>query len=70
MERSVPPDLDMHVILDNDATHEHPTAKRWLTIAQYIDRRNDKPTSFVWTATVQQILKKVGRANAMLETLH
>ena len=116
MERSVPPDLDMHVILDNYATHKHPTVKRWLArhkrvhfhftptsaswlnlverffgelterqirrfavtsvdqliaaITQYIDRRNEQPTPFVWTATVQQILKKVGRANATLATLH
>jgi transposase len=116
MERSVSPDLDMHVILDNYATHKHPTVKRWLTrhkrvhfhftptsaswlnlverffgelterqirrcavtsvdqliaaITQYIDRRNEQPTPFVWTATVQQILKKVDRANATLATLH
>jgi len=29
-------------------------------IRQYIDRHNEHPTPFVWTATVQQILKKVG----------
>ena len=39
-------------------------------ITHYIDRRNEHPTPFVWTATVQQILKKVGKANATLATLH
>lgn len=39
-------------------------------ITQYIDQRNENPTPFVWTATVQQILKKVGKANAILATLH
>ncbi|MBL0171903.1 MAG: IS630 family transposase [Gemmatimonadaceae bacterium] len=39
-------------------------------ITAYIDRRNAHPTPFVWTATVQQILKKVGKANATLATLH
>ncbi len=116
MERSVPPELDIHVILDNYATHKHPKVKRWLirnkrvhfhftptsaswlnlverffgelterqirrlavtsveqliaAITQYINRRNAQPTPFVWTATVKQILKKVGKANATLATLH
>ena len=39
-------------------------------ITQYIDRRNANPTPFVWTATVRQTLKKVGKANATLATLH
>ncbi|WP_373059349.1 hypothetical protein [Gemmatimonas sp.] len=40
------------------------------SITQYIDQRNENPTPFVWTATVKQILKKVGKANATLATLH
>lgn len=40
------------------------------TITQYIDHRNEKPTPFVWTATARQIIKKVGKANATLATLH
>jgi len=39
-------------------------------ITQYIDRRNEHPTPFVWTATVRQILTKVAKANATLATLH
>ena len=116
MERGVTPDLAIHVILDNYATHKHPAVKRWLArhprvhfhftptsaswlnlvercfaelterqlrrlavtsvadliavITQYIDRRNEAPTPFVWTATTQQILTKVGKANATLATLH
>ena len=111
----VAPDLAIHVILDNYATHKHPTVRRWLTrhprvhfhftppsasrlnlvervfgeptereirrltvtsvapliaaIMQYIDRCNEHPTPFVWTASVRQILKKVGKANATLATL-
>ena len=30
IDRNVPPDLDVHVIVDNYATHKHPRAKRWL----------------------------------------
>ena len=35
-------------------------------ITSYIDARNANPRPFVWTATVQQILRKVGRANVAL----
>ena len=116
MVRNVSKELDIHVILDNYATHKHAAVKRWLArnprvhfhftptsaswlnlverffgelterqirrlavtsvaqliaaITQYIDRRNANPTPFVWTATVQQILKKVAKANATLATLH
>jgi hypothetical protein len=36
----------------------------------YIDRRNDNPKPFVWTASVQHILEKVTKARATLEALH
>ena len=39
-------------------------------ITTYIDDRNRAPKPFVWTATVQDILAKVNRANATLATLH
>jgi len=116
MEQSVASDLEIHVILDNYATHKHPKVKRWLArhrrvhfhftptsaswlnlverffselterrirrlavtsvdqliaaITAYIDQRNEHPVPFVWTATVQQILKKVNKANQTLATLH
>ena len=116
MERSVAPDLAIHVILDNYATHKHPAVRRWLArhprvqfhftptsaswlnlverffselterqlrrlavtsvdqliaaITEYIDRRNEHPTPFVWTATVRQILSKVNKATKTLATLH
>jgi hypothetical protein len=40
------------------------------TITAYIDHRNENPEPFVWTATVREILRKVGKANATLATLH
>jgi transposase len=39
-------------------------------ITRYIDRRNENPTPFVWTAAVRQIMKKVNKANETLATLH
>ena len=30
IDQNVPPDLEVHVIVDNYATHKHPRVKRWL----------------------------------------
>ena len=30
IEKNVPPELDLHVIVDNYATHKHPRVKRWV----------------------------------------
>ena len=30
MEKNVPSELDVHVIVDNYGTHKHPRVKRWL----------------------------------------
>ena len=116
MERGVAADLDVHVILDNYATHKHPAVRAWLdkhsrvhfhftptssswlnlverffgeltarqlkrlavtsvpelidAINRYIERRNDIPTPFVWTASAQSIINKVGRAKETLATHH
>lgn len=116
IERSVPAELDIHVILDNYATHKHaavvawleqhprvhfhftPTSASWLnlverffaelttrqlkrlavnsvaqlidTITRYIDRRNEHPKPFVWTASVKSIIAKVNRAKETLATHH
>ena len=116
VERTVPPGLSVHVILDNYATHKTkevgawlkrhprvhfhftPTSASWLNlverffselttrqlrrlavnsvreliahITRYIDRRNEHPTPFVWTASVKAILAKVKKANATLASLH
>jgi len=116
VEKSVEPGLEIHVILDNYATHKHPKVKAWLekhprvhfhftptssswinlverffselttrqlkrlavtsvaeliaAITAYIEQRNDQPKPFVWTATVDNILNKVHKANQTLATLH
>ena len=31
IDKNVPPELEVHVIVDNYATHKHPRVKRWLT---------------------------------------
>jgi putative transposase len=32
IDASVPPELDVHIIVDNYATHKHPRVKRWLVL--------------------------------------
>ena len=116
VERQCDPELELHFILDNYATHKHARVKAWLdrhprvhfhfvptsaswlnlverffseltqrqlkrlavhsvgqlvhAITTYIDDRNRAPRPFVWTATVQDILAKVNRANTTLAALH
>ena len=116
IERSVPVELDIHVILDNYATHKHATVRAWLakhprvhfhftptsaswlnlverffaeltnrqlkrlavnsvtqlidTITRYIDRRNEDPKPFVWTASATSIIAKVNKAKETLATQH
>jgi transposase len=112
IEKSVPADLNIHVILDNYCTHKHQKVQRWLkrhprvtfhfvptsaswlnlvellfnelqrrqlkrlvvtsvqelitAITMYLERRNQDPTPFVWTASADKILRKVRRAQRAL----
>jgi transposase len=116
IDRSTPADLDLHLIVDNYATHKHPEVERWLmrhprihmhftptsaswlnlverffgeltqkrlrrgvfrsvkeleaAIDAYLAHRNEHPKPFIWTASVQTILDKIGRAKEALEALH
>lgn len=116
LDREFPPELDLHLIVDNYRTHRHanvnawlkkhprfhlhftPTSSSWLnlverwfreltdkairrgvfhsvddlvaTIEQYLEVHNDDPKPFIWTASVDSILEKVGRCKAVLETVH
>jgi len=108
----VPGDKQIHMIVDNYATHKHPKVQRWLTrhprfhmhftptgcswlnmverffrdltenqlrrgvfrsveqliaaIDEYIDRHNENPMPFIWTAKAADVLEKVKRARAVL----
>jgi transposase len=109
----IPPHKQIHMIVDNYATHKRPKVQRWLqrhprfhmhftptgcswlnmverffrdltenrlrrgvfrsveelitAIFDYIDRHNEKPKPFIWTAKAADILEKVKRAR---NTLH
>ena len=115
MDKETPADLDLHLIVDNYATHKHAKVKTWLkrhkrfhlhftptssswlnlverwfreitdkrirrgvfrnvkeliaTIEDYIEKHNDNPKSFTWTAKAEDILEKVRRARAVLDKM-
>jgi transposase len=112
---ATPDDKQLHLILDNYATHKHPKVKRWLArhrrfhihftptsaswlnmverffrdltehrlrrgvfrdveelimaIDQYVDRHNEQPKPFIWTARASDILEKVKRARIKLNNV-
>ena len=113
LNREFPPELDLHLILDNYQTHKHTDVVAWLAkhprlhlltptsssrlklvehwfrdlsekalrravfhsvpdliaaIDEFLDAHNDDPKPFVWTASIDAILEKVGRCKALLET--
>ena len=39
-------------------------------IKEYLAQNNKQPKPFIWTATAQQIIDKVGRCKGISETLH
>jgi transposase len=115
IEQQTPQHKELHLIVDNYATHKHPKVKRWLkkhprfhlhftptsaswlnaverffrdlterqlrrgvfkslaqlqtAITGYIQGHNENPRPFIWTAKASDILEKVKRARAKLNTL-
>src|ERR1035437_6401331 len=118
LDRSYPPELELHLIVDNYGTHKHPDVLKWLAapaharfqlhfiptssswlnlverwfrelttkrirrgvcrrvpdlvaaVYAYIALNNADPKPFVWTASAEAILAKVGRCRAILEAAH
>lgn len=111
-----PPELALHLIVDNYGTHKHARVKAWLkrhrrfhlhftptssswlnmverwfreittkrirrgsfknvkdlimVIKKYIESNNQNPQVFVWTASVESIMRKISKCKEVLETLH
>jgi transposase len=107
---------ELHLIVDNYGTHNHPMVKQWLeshprfklhftptssswlnlierwfreitdkairrgafasvddlvaAINAFIEQHNETPKPFIWTATVEGIMAKIEKCNAIYETLH
>lgn len=116
IDRETPSELDLHLVVDNYATHKHPVVRRWLArhprfhvhftptssswlnvvegffaqlttrrlrrgvfhsvpdlveaIEGYVTHHNAAPKPFVWTASAEAILDKVGRARAALDKIN
>lgn len=116
IDRVTAPEKDLHLIVDNYATHKHPKVQRWLArhprfhihftptssswlnmverffrdltqnrlrrgvfhdpeelimaIGEYIDKHNQSPKPFIWTAKAHDILEKVKRARRTLDNRH
>jgi transposase len=112
IDKTVAPEMQIHIICDNYATHKHERVQRWMArhkrfhvhftptsaswlnmverffrdltenrirrgvfldleqliiaIGDYIDRHNESPKPFIWTATANDILEKVTRARTAL----
>lgn len=115
IDANVSPDLQIHVVLDNYATHKHPKVLKWLAkrprfhmhftatsaswmnmverffrnlsedrlkrgvfksvdelvaaIELFVLAHNENPKPFIWTASARDILEKVIRAKAKLNTV-
>ena len=112
IERNVPKDLDVHIVMDNYSTHKHPKVRAWFAqrprfhvhftptyaswlnqverwfgiisqraikrgsfrsvkelvarIERFVERYNEKPIPFMWTATADSIFEKLSRLSKLL----
>ena len=60
VEREVPTDKAVHVVLDNYATHKHPRVKAWLLRHQRFTF-HFTPTSCSWANAVEGLFAKLTR---------
>ena len=61
LERNVPPDLDVHLVIDNYAAHKHPNVTRWLEQPRRRDRWHIHytPTSASWLNLVERWFREL-----------
>lgn len=60
IDRNVPKDLDIHIILDNYGTHSHPNVKAWLEQRSRF-HLHFTPTSASWLNLVERFLGEITR---------
>ena len=53
IDKETPKDLDLHLIVDNYATHKHPTVKKWLSRHQRF-HIHFTPTSSSWLNVIER----------------
>jgi hypothetical protein len=70
IDARVPPDLDVHIIMDNYATHNRKQLRRGVhtstiqlesDIRSFIERHNQNPRPYRWTKSADEILASVRR---------
>ena len=112
IEKNVPKQLDIHLVMDNYATHKHPRVRAWFAqrprfhvhftpthsswlnqverwfglitqraikrgsdtsvkelikrIEHFIERHNENPVPFNWTATAESIFEKLSRLSKLI----
>ena len=60
IDRQTPPDLALHLILDNYATHKTPAVKRWLASHKRF-KLHFTPTSSSWLNLVERLFAEITR---------
>jgi len=69
IDKQTPPDLDLHVIVDNYATHKHPNVKKWL-------KRHPRfhmhfiPTSSSWLNVVEGFFRNLDQRRLKRDAFH
>lgn len=58
LDQVTPPDLELHVIADNLATHKHPKVRRWLKRHPRV-RMHFTPTSSSWLNMVERFFRDI-----------
>jgi transposase len=69
IDRETPAHLDLHLILDNYATHKTPAVKRWLTRHQRF-KLHFAPTSCSWLNMVERLFVEITRQRIRRGTFH
>ena len=60
IDKTVPPGVDVHLILDNYATHKHPKVMRWLAQHPYF-HLHFTPTSASWLNLVERFFRDLSQ---------
>lgn len=60
IEQAAPPEVDLHLILDNDATHQHPRGRRWLAHRPRF-HLHFTPTSASWLNLVERFFRDLSQ---------
>jgi transposase len=60
IDERTPKDLDLHIIVDNYATHKHPEVKKWLALHPRF-RLHFTPTSSSWLNLVERFFAEITR---------